>query len=100
MATPTDLPRRQLTILSIIAESPRSGADIKREIESGFGDDIHRTTVHHHITELDDAGLVVASDGEQPESGAVRYTPTDEGREVVREYATAIAVRVRVAEMR
>ncbi len=98
MSSPCDLPRMQLDVLSILAERERSGASVVRELESQYDDPPHRSTVYHHLDALIESELVERNPRSSNDR-AKQYSITPSGESTIREYATALAVRVQSGEL-
>lgn len=71
-----DLTAFQQTILHVLAESPRYGLAIKRELEAFYDEEVNHGRLYPNLDNLVDAGLVEKS---QLDKRTNEYTLTDEG---------------------
>jgi len=92
-----DLTRVQLDALSVLAERHRTGADIIRELEAQYDSAPHSSTVYHHLDSLV-ADDLITKESSGGSGRANRYRITDDGESAIREYVTALAVRVQTGE--
>lgn len=99
MPAPCDLSRTQLDILSVLAESSRTGADVAAELNDQYADPPHHSTVYYHLSELSDDDLITQQ-SDHCSSRSVAYQLTRDGRALIREYATGLAVRIQTGELR
>jgi DNA-binding PadR family transcriptional regulator len=85
IATPDPGIARELTsfqqnILIILAEEPRYGLAIKRELEAYYGDEVNHGRLYPNLDDLVDMGLVEKSELDKRTN---EYGLTDEGFEAV-----------------
>ncbi|MCR4427297.1 MAG: helix-turn-helix transcriptional regulator [Firmicutes bacterium] len=85
-------------ILLLVAREPSHGYELLERLEE-FGfcrDDVDTATLYRTLRRLEEEGAVV-SEWEAGEQGPARrkYTMTDEGRELLREWASIARERVR-----
>ena len=70
----------QQNILTILAEEPRYGLAIKRELEAYYGDEVNHGRLYPNLDDLVEMGLVEKSELDKRTN---EYGLTDEGLEAV-----------------
>ena len=70
----------QQNILTILAEEPRYGLAIKRELEAYYGDEVNHGRLYPNLDDLVDMGLVEKSELDKRTN---EYGLTDDGFEAV-----------------
>ena len=80
--TPTDITRFQLECLRILADDPRYGLAIKRELEARYGEEVNHGRLYPNLDRLVEAGLVAKSELDKRTN---QYELTDDGERLVDE---------------
>ena len=75
-----DLTAFQQNILVILAEEPRYGLAIKRELESYYDDEVNHGRLYPNLDDLVEMGLVEKSELDKRTN---QYALTDDGKEAV-----------------
>ena len=78
--TARELTAFQQNILTILAEEPRYGLAIKRELETYYDSEVNHGRLYPNLDELVELGLVVKSELDKRTN---QYSLTDEGYEAV-----------------
>lgn len=89
----TDLTRFRIDILSFLHKRSRTGADLQRELEEYYGEDLNHRRVYDNLDALEEMGLVEKLEHEISDKTHL-YEITDDGKIVVYEYGTEMAVRL------
>ncbi len=82
VAAARDLTAFQKNILTVLAEEPRYGLAIKRELESYYDDEVNHGRLYPNLDDLVAAGLVEKSELDKRTN---EYGLTDTGLEAVRD---------------
>ena len=78
--TAQDLTAFQQNILTILAEEPRYGLAVKRELEAYYGSEVNHGRLYPNLDDLVDEGLVEKSELDKRTN---QYALTDAGHDVV-----------------
>ena len=78
--TAQDLTAFQQNILTILAEEPRYGLAVKRELEAYYGSEVNHGRLYPNLDDLVDEGLI---DKSELDKRTNQYALTDTGRETV-----------------
>ncbi len=81
----TDLTAFQRTILVVLAEEPRYGLAIKRELESYYGDEVNHGRLYPNLDDLVGLGLIEKSERDKRTN---EYALTDTGVDAVFDHLT------------
>lgn len=95
MTRGTDLTRFQIDILSILYDRPYHGAGIQRELEEYYESDIPHRRVYENLDKLADMNLVEKKEFAVSDK-THEYRATEEGKIVVYEYTSQLALRMNI----
>ena len=78
--TAQDLTAFQQNILTILAEEPRYGLAVKRELEAYYGSEVNHGRLYPNLDDLVDEGLI---DKSELDKRTNQYALTDAGHDVI-----------------